>query len=181
MVEVRLSSQQTTWTIPVLYGVILIIVGIVLAAFKADALKTIIMIVGILILIAGIFGTLVAVKETASLPILSLLAIIIGLLLIIVPNFVADVLMVILGVALILGGLLLVMNGVSAIKAGTFVAVLPIIAGVLLLAVGVLAILNLDATKNFIMILVGAVTAIAGLLFVLKGLKVRNVDVVVDE
>lgn len=180
MVEVSLSSQQTSWTVPVLYGAILVIIGLVLAAFKGEALKTLIMIAGALVLISGLMGTIVSFKESSQLPILSIVTVILGLVLILIPNFVGDVLMVLLGIGLILGGLLLVMDGVSAIKESLFTAILPIIAGVLLFVVGILAILNLDATKDYIMIIIGAVVAVAGLFFIFKGLKVRNVDITVN-
>ena len=139
MAEINITNAKKAWVNPLIYGILLVIIGIGMIWFKKDALKWILIVSGILLIIGAILDILVVI--TAKLPFVGIVVpavfIVLGVVLIILPNLMADVFMVLLGVVLIIYGVLNVLasflhrdDGIFAVAFGIAVGVLAVIAGV---------------------------------------------------
>ena len=96
MAEINITNAKKAWVNPLIYGILLVIIGIGMIWFKKDALKWILIVSGILLIIGAILDILVVI--TAKLPFVGIVVpavfIVLGVVLIILPNLMADVFMV---------------------------------------------------------------------------------------
>lgn len=168
MAEINITKAKTSWITPMVYGILLVVVGVCMILFKKDALKWILIVSGIMMIISALINIAVVMKVAGQFPVLSILSIVLGVLLIVLPNLMADVLMAILAVVLILYGALNVMGGALGYRQnGVLVSVFDIAVGILAIVAGVYALFNLDTTADIVMIVIGAFTIFIGAIQIL--------------
>lgn len=169
MAERNITHAKTDWLRSIIIGLVLIIIGILLAVYQRDALKIILMGAGIVALIVGgayIYEYL-TVPGTVSLPYGAIL-IALGIVFIVVPGFVSDVLMALLAVILIVFGALAFVRFAVSDEKTTVPAVINMVIGMLMMILGVYAVFNLEDTADIVMIVIGVFIVIAGAIEVLK-------------
>ena len=54
MAEINTTNAKTAWVNPMIYGILLVIVGVCMVWFKKDALKWILIVTGIMLIIGAI-------------------------------------------------------------------------------------------------------------------------------
>lgn len=164
MAEINITNAKTDWVAPMIYGILMVVIGICMIVFKKDALKWILIITGILMVIGAVINVAYSIKLGGVIPVMPIVSGVIGVVLIILPNIMADVLMAILGVLLIIYGVLNVLGSVAQRDGGPLVMIIGIAIGVLAAAAGIYALFNLDSTADVVMIVVGVLTIILGVI-----------------
>ena len=164
MAEINITNAKTAWVNPMIYGILLVIVGICMVWFKKDALKWILIITGIMLIIGAIIDILVVV--TTKLPLVGIVfpavMIVIGVVLIVLPSLMADVFMVLLAVVLIIYGVLNVIASFLHKDDGIIAIAFGIAVGILAAAAGIYTLFNLDSTQDIVMIVIGVLTIVIG-------------------
>lgn len=165
------------WKDSLLAGVFMVVIGLLFIALGDEALKWILVIAGVLILLTGALALYDAMKThfTGSM-VMGGLQIIIGIVLIVAANLWADLLMIILGAVLVVIGLMSLFNIGGGIAVAKGSRILTVIIALIFIIMGVLAILNPDSAADFIMIVIGVFTLIAGLLMLYEGYQLKKVS-----
>lgn len=162
---ISIKERRNAWKWQMLLGLLLVILGILMAIFQQDALEAILIVSGVLLIIAAVFVFIEAATE--GFPAVGLLHgalyLILGVVLVLVPALVSDVLMVLLAVGLILVGLLSLL-GISTFSiTDTDSKIVNVIIAVIMIVMGILALFYLDDTADIVMIVIGVFVAIAGI------------------
>ena len=164
------------WKDTLVMGVLMLLVGILLAVFQSESLKWILIITGVLILASGALSLWEAIKSKFKTGwVMAVVYIVLGLALILLPSFFQDLLMALLAIALIIMGVVNVLQispGVAVAKGSKLLSVLV---GAVLLILGVYALLNLDDAADVVMIIIGVVLAVMGLLRILGSYNLKKV------
>lgn len=171
--EMFSKDKDNSWMINVIIGLILLIVGILIAIFKGDSLKIILIVMGVCLLIPGISGLVISIKNKSDEYVIpAVIYTVVGILLIIIPNFFADLAIIMLGIGLIIIGGAAVFMAVTHRSENSKVAtIVMIILGVLLAILGALVMINFGDAKNIVMLIVGILTAVAGAIYIIAGLN----------
>ena len=172
MAEINITNAKDEWITSLVYGILLVAVGVCMIVFKQEALKWILIISGILMIISAAIELIFAIGKLHTLPVMPILSLILGVLLVVLPNFMADVLMILLGVILILYGILSVFAAIAGQKnGGAVVLVIGALIGVLAIAAGIYAILNNDDAADVVMIGTGVFTIVLGAIQIVGGIN----------
>ena len=165
------------WKDSLISGIFLVVLGLIMIVLQSESLDIILIIAGILCLIMGLF-TLYGGLSSRFTPTLVMGAIlgVLGLALIVLTELLEDFLRAILALGLIVVGIvtLLGLGGGFAVARGS--KAVSVIVGVLMIVVGIYALLNLDSTADFVMIVIGAMTLIAGLLQLFEFYQLKKIS-----
>ncbi|MBO4797749.1 MAG: DUF308 domain-containing protein [Candidatus Methanomethylophilaceae archaeon] len=157
------AADDRPWYIALIFPVILLLLGIAIAAGGQDSLKIILTIFGILAVIYAIIYLISSRDMNGFVLLPAIITLVIGVALIAVPNFFSDLLMVIFSISVILFGIILLIGGVRADVSAASRAIGLISAGIMVVA-GIIALFNPEGTADILMIIVGAFIAVSGLL-----------------
>ncbi len=170
--EITIKSNQ--WMNSVIMGVLLLVIGLLIIIFKAEALKWILIIAGVLLVIAGIITLYGGIKTGVHMDVaVGAIALVLGVVLILVPNFITDVMMILLAILLIVLGIMNLANAAPSFSLDNKEKVITAVIGVVMIILGVYAILNRDTTADIIMIVIGALMMISGALKVIDGYRLK--------
>lgn len=173
LMEVTIE-RYNPWKSSLIGGIFMLIVGILLVVMKQDGLRWILIIAGILLIVLGVLTLFDWTKNRLTIPLVfGALMIVIGILLVALPNVFEDILMIILAAGLILMGIITLLGAIGG-SANTMGKVLGAVVGVILVILGVVALMNLDETADIVMIIIGALLAVAGLLQIVDAVQMRK-------
>ena len=172
MAEINITEAKKWWVTPALVGIILVVAGVLMALYKRNALETIIMVTGILMIVGAVVSIALEVKETGHFPIFGVILVVFGLILALIPHFISNALMVLIAIALCLYGVLQIVGSLWADHKPTEKVIISVIIGVIALALGVYALLNLNTTADVVMIIIGAMIAVLGALQLYKAYRI---------
>ncbi len=170
-------EKYNPWKNSMLSGVLLLIVGILLAALQGEGLKWIIILAGVLMLVYGALSLYDSYTSGFKVGMtMGIVMAVIGLVLVIVPNLVADVAMVLLALMLIIVGLMSLFGAAPGFAIASGSRFVAIAVGVIFIVLGVVAIMNLDDTADIVMIIIGVMTALMGLLQIFSAYQLKKVN-----
>lgn len=171
MAEINITNAKTAWVSPVVYGALLIAIGVAMAIFHKDALRWILIITGVLMIIGNAIAIIAVLKEYHQVPIVPVVSLVIGIVLVLLPGFMADVAMVLLGISLVLYGIMSIL--VASAAAGKSMVHLIVYGaiGILSVGVGIYTFFNLNSVADITMIIIGVFTAFTGLIQVFGGVE----------
>ena len=169
-------EKYNPWKNSMVSGVLLLIVGILLAALQGEGLKWIIILAGVLMLVYGALSIYDTYSSGFKFGMtMGIVVAVIGLVLIIVPNLIADIAMALLALLLIIVGLMSLLGAAPGFAIASGSRLVSIIVGVIFVVLGVVAIFNLDDTADVIMIVIGVMTALMGLLQIFSSYQLKKV------
>lgn len=173
--EVTVEKKYNPWKDSMIMGIVLLVVGLLLAVGGEDSLEIILMIIGILIAVSGLLSIYEGVRNKAGvLNIIGAVKLVIGLVLAIMPSLFSDLLMILLALGLIIMGIVAVLNINSGFAVSTSNRIISLLIGLLLIAMGLLAFMDLDGTADIVMIVIGVVVAFAGAMMIYNAYRVKN-------
>ena len=167
MAEINVTNAKSAWISPLIYGILLIVMGVLMIVFKSEALRWILIASGILLIIINALNIIIVLKELRAVAILPILYILLGVVLIVLPALMADVVMAIFAVMMILYGVLSVLGAVGDKDGNMLTLGLGVGIGILAVIVGVYALFNLKDTANIVMIVIGAINIFMGVMQVI--------------
>ena len=169
-------EKYNPWKNSMVSGVLLLIVGILLAALQGEGLKWIIILAGVLMLVYGALSIYDTYSSGFKFGMtMGIVVAVIGLVLIIVPNLIADIAMALLALLLIIIGLMSLLGAAPGFAIASGSRFVSIIVGAIFIVLGVVAIFNLDDTADVIMIVIGVMTALMGLLQIFSSYQLKKV------
>ena len=170
-----------------------LIMGILLVMWPEAAVIYLVITVGVLFLLPGLYGIFAylasrrGAEDGRAFPIVALGSALLGIWLIVMPAFFVSILMYVLGALLVLGGVAQLMNFVSVRKLTGSVPGIFYVIPVLVLLAGILILVNPFEAAKVPFIVLGVSSAVYGLtdLFRLlryrkKEMKVTDVEVIED-
>jgi len=153
--------------------------GAILILWSGDALRFLVIAIGILFIILGMMPLILYFYlrcrkvHDISFPHIGLCFLIFGLMLVIAPTLFVNILMYLLGIILVLGGIELMYTLISARK-WTKVSIVIYLLPVLILIAGILILINPFQTAENIFILAGVTSLIYGIAELVSWLKFRR-------
>lgn len=142
---------------------LMIIVGLVLVAFKKEALKWILIGIGIVFIVAGVYAVYKGLTAGAmGNAVIGAIGLVIGLALAISPNFFETLLMVILAAVLIIIGIMNLFAAVNDTFNSKIGKILTVVVAVLMIIMGVYALLNTGEAADTVMLVIGIFMIISG-------------------
>ncbi len=162
------------WSDILITGILMSVIGLLMMIFRAGSLDIILIVFGVMLLIGGAINVFVGIRSGTTAEIVSgVIKIVLGIVLILLTAFVRDILMAILAIGLIIVG---AVNTLSAVKSGLDIKerLIPLVVGVAFLIVGIYALLNLNSTADFVMIVIGIITLAGGLLDIYDAYKLKT-------
>lgn len=170
-------EKYNPWKNSMVAGVLLLIVGILLAALQADGLRWIIVLAGVLMLVFGALAAYDGYRSAFQIgTAMGVVIAVIGLVLIVVPSLIADLAMVLLALMLIVVGLMALFGATPGFAIASGSRFISVLVGVIFIVLGVYALLNLEDTADFVMIVIGVLTAIMGLLQIYGAYQLKRVS-----
>lgn len=165
------------WKDSLVSGILLLILGILLAVFQSEALSWIIIIAGVFMLIGGLLAIFDAMRSkfTPTL-VMGVVMVVVGIAFILLDQLIEDIAMILLALGLIIVGLisLLGIGGGFAVAKGS--RAVTVIIGVILIVLGVVAFMNLDGTADVVMIIIGVMMAVSGLLNLYQAYQLNRIS-----
>ena len=152
----------------VLRSLLALVLGVVLLAWPNAALNYLIITIGVLFILPGVFSIISYFvnrgqsENSSSLPIEGVGSLLFGLCLLIAPGFFADILTVLLGVLLILGGGQQLASLVRARK-WTNIPFLFYIVPMLILVAGIMVVVNPEGIRATVLMIIGVTALFYGL------------------
>lgn len=162
MAEINITNAKRDRIASMFYGALLLVLGVLIAVLKRDALIWILIAGGVISVVFGTVDLLVVFKKANTVSVSSIVRIIIGAVLIILPGLVSDFLMVLLAILLCIYGVLNVLSAFAVSDAGIVRKIMGIAIGVLAVVAGIYALFNLDSTADAVMIVTGVLVALTG-------------------
>lgn len=163
------SNPRTSMLIA---AALMIVVGLVLVAFKKEALKWILIGIGIVFIVAGAYSVYKGITAGAmGNAVIGAIGLVIGLALAISPNFFETLLMVILAAALIIIGIMNIFSAVNGNFTSKIGNILSVVVAVLMIVMGVYALLNTGDAADTVMLIIGIFMIISGAIDVAGALQ----------
>lgn len=174
MALINVTNAKSAWVSPVVYGVLLILMGVVMAIFKEEALRWILIATGILMIVGNTLALYASYTDSKNFPVPAVIALVIGLVLVLIPGIIADVAMICLGIAFLLYGIGSILAALGASGKSTIQTALCAVIGVLSVGLGIYTFFHLDNVAATTMLFIGIFTAVMGVVQVVSGIKVYN-------
>ena len=167
------------WKGTLISGILMLVIGILIAWLQQDSLKIILIVSGVLCILMGVFHIYEAWKVTltAAGAVPGIIYVVIGIVLALVPGLVSDVLMAVLAAALIVIGATSLINIGRNFTGNALSHALYIVIAIIMFALGVLALLNLDDTADVVMIVIGALIAFTGVMRMYDAYILKKLDI----
>lgn len=170
------AERFNTWKTALIAGIYLLLAGLLMAVLGRGSLMIIIMVSGVMVLVFGVVRLLSGVKADLGFnTLLGIFSIIFGFLMIVMPYVFGDLLMILLATCLIVAGVVVLMGVSSRFAIAKGSIAFNVIVGLLMIFMGVYALLNLEATADLVMTVIGILVAVAGAMEVYKGYQLWKV------
>lgn len=162
MAEINITNAKREWVAAIFYGALLVVLGVLVAVLKRDALVWILIVGGVLSVVFGTVDLLIVLEKMKEVSVASIIRIVIGVVLIVLPGLVTDFLMVLFAIMLCIYGVVHVLSAFSNKGANIPWKIVSIAIGVLAVIGSIYALLNLNSTADIVMIVSGVFVALIG-------------------
>lgn len=152
----------------ILWDILMIGIGVVLVIYPGQTMDIVIMVIGILLLVAGLVGVIMGLKSEGAYRAYTMggaaVSVVGGIICLVQPGLIEHILPIVMGVLILLTGVFNIGNAFSAKKAGASRWVVSLILALITVALGVVILVNLDRTANLL-------ATITGLVFIYNGIS----------
>lgn len=176
----KINIKTSKWNTPIWGSILTIIAGLILVFWPELAVSYIVILIGALFLISGLFVIITHLinknqydKSSSYLLFTGIGSVLLGLWLISMPEFFVNILMFVMGGLLVLAGIQQIGSLIIIRKSGTIPFVFYIIPALVLLA-GILIIINPFTTATNVVILFGISAILYGIAGLLNWYKAKQ-------
>lgn len=162
----------TPWGVLLVGGIIAIILGILVVFNPFDSVRFLTVVVGIALVVAGIFGIIGAMRGTSGIgwagPAVALIG---GIILIVFPETSVKTAAIVVGLIWLAFGIVTIVVAIAGRGDDRWA---PLLAGMVLAVLGIIVIVWPGPTLAIVAVLVGIAVLIAGIGMVAQALRARN-------
>lgn len=162
----------------ILWDILMIIIGVVLILYPGQTMDIVLMVIGILLLVAGIVGVILGVKGQGAYQVYTMggavISIVGGAICLISPGLIESILPLVLGIVILATGVFNIGNAFSAKKAGASRWVVSLILAVITVILGVVILMNLNGTADLIARIIGIVYVYNGISTIIMSLALNR-------